>query len=152
MRGCQGFPASILGSARKSGRKSLGQEPSNPLLFLSASKTSAWEPSHFTKKGWGSLVSDLLNFLPGPPQDKLRHTETPIPTWSPQDESYHDSDICIQTMRVLNRARVRLPSAPLFQVMSLQVVPQGWHCWEGSQPGTQKGARQPGFGSHLYHF
>lgn len=42
-----------------------------------------------------------------------RHTDTPIPTWSPRAESYRDSDICVQTRRTLNTAWIRLASAHL---------------------------------------
>lgn len=138
MKRCQGFPACILESASKSGRKFSKVGAISPPSPCRCAQESSMGTPHFTKEGWGSLASDLLNFLPGPPQGKSRHTETPIPTWSPQGQSYHDSDICIQTMRTLHSALVRLPSVPMFQVTSLQVAPQGWHCQEGSQPNTQE--------------
>lgn len=46
-----------------------------------------------------------------------RHTDIPIPTWSPQGEIYHDSDICVQTRRMLNTAWIRLASARLLAAL-----------------------------------
>lgn len=48
-----------------------------------------------------------------------RHTGTPIPTWSPQGESYRDSDICVQTRRMLNMAWIKLASAHLLGALSI---------------------------------
>lgn len=80
--------------------------PTSPLLLGDYSNKELQEDETFHRR-----ISDGAS--QATPGRAKRHTDTPIPTWSPQGESYHDSGICVQTRRMLNTAWIRLASAHL---------------------------------------